>query len=325
MSLKENTVLVLRAISLLVVIEYASSKSNWYFDAKQEKCYRFFYGGCQGNGNRFPSQSDCLDRCYVNSNLSKNPIPQFCNLAFDYGHCFGQYNRWGWDPLYKGCRRRLYSGCGGNQNNFETLSECMATCLVGPANSMTQMKTYTTCIPFTIGEKRGNQRNGISLFCICKYVLNSRRLIAKRKVCLLRPDNGPCRADVISWYYDARKRKCYRFFYGGCQGNGNNFVSEEICKETCYLSTRMRATHQPYFCQLTFDYGTCFGQYNRWHWDHISGHCRRRLYSGCGGNQNNFETKQECMANCLTTPNNTLNVETLRFTTCIPFTLAEFS
>ncbi|XP_035438283.1 BPTI/Kunitz domain-containing protein [Spodoptera frugiperda] len=190
MSLKENTVLVLHAISLLVVIEYATSKSNvktvktemclnldktvraqrkscllrpdtgpcradivqWYFDAKQEKCYRFFYGGCQGNGNRYPSQSDCLDRCYVNSNLSKNPIPQFCNLAFDYGHCFGQYNRWGWDPLYKGCRRRLYSGCGGNQNNFETLSECMATCLVGPANSMTQMKTYTTCIPFTIGE-----------------------------------------------------------------------------------------------------------------------------------------------------------------------------
>ncbi|XP_022833039.1 kunitz-type serine protease inhibitor A-like [Spodoptera litura] len=148
---------------------------------------------------------------------------------------------------------------------------------------------------------------------------------AKRKVCLLRPDTGPCRADILSWYYDAKKRKCYRFFWGGCQGNGNNFVSEEECKETCYLSTNMKATHTPYFCQLAFDYGTCFGQYNRWTWDHVAGHCRRRLYSGCGGNQNNFETKSECMANCLMKPNNTLTVDTMRFTTCIPFTISDFS
>ncbi|XP_035438271.1 kunitz-type serine protease inhibitor A-like [Spodoptera frugiperda] len=205
--------------------------------------------------------------------------------------------------------------------------------MVFPGKGISPFRVYLVLLIFlifnsicdTTKKKKERTTLGPNQKRICLNSDSDNSIRAKRKVCLLRPDNGPCRADVISWYYDARKRKCYRFFYGGCQGNGNNFVSEEICKETCYLSTRMRATHQPYFCQLTFDYGTCFGQYNRWHWDHISGHCRRRLYSGCGGNQNNFETKQECMANCLTTPNNTLNVESLRFTTCIPFTLAEFS
>ncbi|KAH9637269.1 hypothetical protein HF086_006913 [Spodoptera exigua] len=83
--------------------------------------------------------------------------------------------------------------------------------------------------------------------------------------------------------------------------------------------------HTPYFCQLAFDFGTCFGQYNRWTWDHIAGHCRRRLYSGCGGNQNNFETKEECMANCMSKPNNTLNAAHSQLTTCIPFSIAEFN
>ncbi|XP_022833040.1 kunitz-type serine protease inhibitor A-like [Spodoptera litura] len=189
MNLKENTVLVLHVISLLVVEEYVASNNarsvnsqmcinldntvrakhkscllrpdtgpcradiiSWYFDAKQENCYRFFYGGCQGNGNRYPSKIACLNYCYVNASIQNNPIPHFCSLAFDYGHCFGQYNRWGWDPLFKTCRRRLYSGCGGNQNNFETRSECLATCVTGPNNTLSERKTFTTCIPFTIPE-----------------------------------------------------------------------------------------------------------------------------------------------------------------------------
>ncbi|KAF9417699.1 hypothetical protein HW555_005280 [Spodoptera exigua] len=257
---------------------------SWYFDAKQEKCYRFFWGGCQGNGNRYTSRSECFNSCYVNTSLAKAKVPHFCSLAFEYGDCFGHYNRWGWDPILKSCKRRLYSGCGGNQNNFETKMECLATCVTGPNSSLT-----------------------------------------KRKVCLLRPDTGPCRADILSWYYDAKKQKCYRFFWGGCQGNGNNFISEAECKEECFLSTKMKTAHTPYFCQLAFDFGTCFGQYNRWTWDHIAGHCRRRLYSGCGGNQNNFETKEECMANCMSKPNNTLNAAHSQLTTCIPFSIAEFN
>ncbi|KAI8430764.1 hypothetical protein MSG28_000930 [Choristoneura fumiferana] len=46
--------------------------------------------------------------------------------------------------------------------------------------------------------------------------------------------------------------------------------------------------------------------------------CKRRLYSGCGGNQNNFQTRRECFANCVSPPNNTFNKHN-QYTTCIPY------
>ncbi|XP_049695156.2 BPTI/Kunitz domain-containing protein [Helicoverpa armigera] len=143
---------------------------------------------------------------------------------------------------------------------------------------------------------------------------------ARRKSCLLRADTGPCRADIVSWYYDAKKYRCYRFFWGGCQGNGNRFVTLRDCMNYCYLNDSMAGPRVPHFCSLAFDFGTCYGSYNRWAWDPLQKDCRRRLYSGCGGNQNNFETREECFATCVTGADNDINYVP---TTCIPFTLPD--
>ncbi|KOB71444.1 Tissue factor pathway inhibitor [Operophtera brumata] len=48
------------------------------------------------------------------------------------------------------CKRRLYSGCGGNQNNFESQNECMKTCLTPPDNTLNRSSLMTTCVPFLI-------------------------------------------------------------------------------------------------------------------------------------------------------------------------------
>ena len=37
--------------------------SSWYFDAQTEECEQFFYGGCDGNENRFPSKEECRAAC----------------------------------------------------------------------------------------------------------------------------------------------------------------------------------------------------------------------------------------------------------------------
>ena len=34
-------------------------------------------------------------------------------------------------------------------------------------------------------------------------------------------------------YYDTESQDCEKFNYGGCKGNGNNFVSEVQCLQKC--------------------------------------------------------------------------------------------
>lgn len=35
----------------------------WYYDKERKVCDSFFYGGCQGNGNRFEDRNECINLC----------------------------------------------------------------------------------------------------------------------------------------------------------------------------------------------------------------------------------------------------------------------
>ncbi|KAM8960975.1 protein AMBP-like [Pelodytes ibericus] len=35
----------------------------WHYNQQKETCESFFYGGCQGNGNRFENRSNCTSLC----------------------------------------------------------------------------------------------------------------------------------------------------------------------------------------------------------------------------------------------------------------------
>ncbi|ESO99212.1 hypothetical protein LOTGIDRAFT_149054 [Lottia gigantea] len=39
---------------------------HWYYNAESRRCQRFYYGGCDGNRNRFDSQVECRSRCAYN-------------------------------------------------------------------------------------------------------------------------------------------------------------------------------------------------------------------------------------------------------------------
>ena len=51
--------------------------------------------------------------------------------------------------------------------------------------------------------------------------------------CFSRPDHGPCSAFSVRHYYDSQVGDCKKFIYGGCRGNGNNYVSESDCHNAC--------------------------------------------------------------------------------------------
>lgn len=53
------------------------------------------------------------------------------------------------------------------------------------------------------------------------------------EACSLSKDSGTCRKYSVQYYYDFNTGTCRTFWYGGCQGNENRFLSQEECENVC--------------------------------------------------------------------------------------------
>lgn len=53
--------------------------------------------------------------------------------------------------------------------------------------------------------------------------------------CLLPLVTGDCNEALTRYFFDKEKKECLQFTYTGCQGNLNNFITEEICQESCEI------------------------------------------------------------------------------------------
>uniref|UniRef100_A0A0K8R612 Putative salivary kunitz domain protein n=1 Tax=Ixodes ricinus TaxID=34613 RepID=A0A0K8R612_IXORI len=77
----------------------------------------------------------------------------------------------------------------------------------------------------------------IAVLCflvIVGYAIAAASAISNTKEpCYMDPDIGPCKAKISRYYYDRLSRTCKEFFYGGCEGNGNNFPTKRECRNSC--------------------------------------------------------------------------------------------
>ncbi|CAL1535468.1 unnamed protein product [Lymnaea stagnalis] len=250
--------------------------SRYYYDSVGKACYNFKYGGCGGNENNFPTKEECEDKCMGDAlvgvrwptitSKSKADAP-YCYLKSDSGNCKESHTRYHYDPYSRHCYTFHYSGCGGNDNNFDTRETCERSC--------TQVKTLGGAVPEP-----------------------------KDDICNQKAEIGDCKAMHFKYYYDATSGACTNFYYGGCGGNGNRFNTKEECEARCKPGTQDTKqgtaldASKVKVCLKEPATGTCRASLTRYFYDHITGKCSTFTYGGCGGNENNFMTEPDCESAC---------------------------
>ncbi|BHF80304.1 zinc-containing alcohol dehydrogenase [Sparganum proliferum] len=118
-------------------------------------------------------------------------------------------------------------------------------------------------------------------------------------LCRLPIIAGPCKARLARYGFDTRVGTCTQFIYGGCDQNRNNFHTKEECEEaTAHCPVEVHTTENlpvgSNICHMPFEIGDCEDYDERYGYDPQLGICKPYLFSGCGGNANNFLTLQEC-------------------------------
>ena len=89
------------------------------------------YTGCMGNANRFMTKSECDNSCKHDSKLVR--AKNICSLLKHNGlECKenggNMVAKWYFDRTSKQCQPFYYTGCGGNDNKFDSWEECEQNC-----------------------------------------------------------------------------------------------------------------------------------------------------------------------------------------------------
>ncbi|XP_040290157.1 collagen alpha-6(VI) chain-like isoform X1 [Bufo bufo] len=104
----------------------------WYYIKAIDACSQFWYGGCDGNGNRFSTEIECLQACSSKRQTTNQGLQlrnkDFCTLKQEEGDCEDYELKWWYNADLNECVQFWYGGCAGNENRFDTQEECEVTC-----------------------------------------------------------------------------------------------------------------------------------------------------------------------------------------------------
>ncbi|XP_045168888.2 papilin-like [Mercenaria mercenaria] len=277
---------------------------RYFYNSATCQCESFIWGGCQPNENNFLSPEHCEVSCEMP--MKSYPV---CELPKISGPCRALMPRWFYNTTSCKCENFNYGGCGANANNFLTKDWCTKNCGcnqcnafcdkpadAGPCEAIIPRYFYNTktcqCERFNWGGCGGNSNNfQTSEGCLkaCRGFNTCDR--PEQPNCLLPKETGPCKALVKRFHYDPLDCKCKKFIYGGCRGNSNNFASSKLCEKACGNTTCP-------VCNLPPSPGPCRASFQRFFFNIQTCQCESFIYGGCGGNDNRYETLQECQARC---------------------------
>ncbi|XP_004559225.1 tissue factor pathway inhibitor a isoform X1 [Maylandia zebra] len=212
---------------------------------------------------------------------------ELCALKDEPGPCRAIKDRYFFNVDSGRCELFEYGGCGGNQNNFETLEECEETCLVsdkknpchlpqapGPCRGLVSRFFFDSssqeCKQFYYGGCFGNANNFRTMAECQAKCLNP------------APESPSPRKDDVQPIIETGEQIAGEQIANAplVQGNDTNPETNELCFRPV-------------------DKGTCSGSESRYAYIPEKKRCQSFSYSGCGGNENNFITRRHCFHKCI--------------------------
>uniref|UniRef100_A0A671KY97 BPTI/Kunitz inhibitor domain-containing protein n=1 Tax=Sinocyclocheilus anshuiensis TaxID=1608454 RepID=A0A671KY97_9TELE len=200
-----------------------SYMSRWYYSQQTKKCMHFWYGGCGGNENRFLTEDECFREC-----VGKNNQNYVCQLKLDAGTCSNFSMKWFFEVRSGECVQFWYGGCDGNSNS--------------PSQ---QRNLWRNMKMFMISKTQNQSLNPVNLMTLNNLQKSTKR--TKRMYCLFptarcfleKDSGGACGSYMSRWYYSQQTKKCMHFWYGGCGGNENRFLTEDECFRECVSTGKL--------------------------------------------------------------------------------------
>ena len=269
--------------------------NRFAFDVESDRCRRFTFGGCEGNGNNFESLRECQERCPSRVQNGEDDEPEIgldmelvCSMPSEMGNCRSLTPMFWYNHANRRCELFMYGGCEGNANRYSSSAECETSCSFMMSRGFDE--------PIQDEEPEENEEVSDELPTSC-----------------MQPKHiGPCRSRMPRYYYDATTSSCRRFDYGGCDANANNFETLEQCQGICEPGLVGRSVPAAQerrpgdACAIPADEGgDCGGDQDmsgtRYYFRYTSdthGVCEPFDYLGCGGNRNNFRTVDHCQSVC---------------------------
>ncbi|XP_057716393.1 kunitz-type protease inhibitor 1a [Corythoichthys intestinalis] len=167
---------------------------RWHYNAASEKCEEFVFGGCRENLNNYLSKDECTNACYgTEKRGSSRGLP----LPDQKEKC----------------------GVACTAEQFT----CANGCCLEPG---LECDSTAQCSDGSDEQKCNDLDNTFQILLQIP--------VDEQKVrCTEPPHTGSCRDTLTKWYYNPLHQDCFRFNFGGCQGNENRFDRKEACMKFC--------------------------------------------------------------------------------------------